>query len=55
MPGYEVIDNREFENIKDIFECGGILFRQGFEGLRNNCFKVIEFEKILYLWVPNML
>jgi len=44
MPGFEVIDNRELDEIKKIFDSGGILFKHGFESLRNNCFKVNEFE-----------
>ena len=45
MPGYEVIGQEEFNEINQIFNNGAILFRQGFENLRNNCFKVREFEQ----------
>jgi 8-amino-3,8-dideoxy-alpha-D-manno-octulosonate transaminase len=45
MPGYELIGAEEFEEVKSVFDCGGILFRHGFESLRNNCFKVREFEQ----------
>ncbi len=45
MPGFEVIGKEEISEINQIFSNGGILFRQGFENLRNNCFKVKEFEK----------
>lgn len=45
MPGFEVIGNEELEEIQDIFRRGGILFRHGFDALRNNCFKVREFEE----------
>ena len=45
MPGYEVINNHELNEIKKVFQSGGILFRHGFDNLRNNCFKVLEFEK----------
>tara|TARA_Y100000739_G_C20612182_1_gene469365 strand:- start:4241 stop:5404 length:1164 start_codon:yes stop_codon:yes gene_type:complete len=45
MPGFEVIGQEEINEINQIFNNGGILFRQGFENLRNNCFKVKEFEK----------
>ena len=44
MPGYELIGESELEEIKLIFSNGGILFRQGFENLRNNCYKVKDFE-----------
>lgn len=45
MPGYEVIGNEELAEIQDIFSNGGILFRHGFDALRNNCYKVNEFEQ----------
>ena len=45
MRGYEVIGNEEFEEVQDVFNRGGILFRHGFDGLRNNCYKVKEFEQ----------
>ena len=44
MPGYELIGNEEFDQIKDVFNNGAVLFRHGFDDLRNNCFKVQEFE-----------
>ena len=44
MPGYEVIGNEELAEIQDIFSKGGILFRHGFDALRNDCYKVTEFE-----------
>ena len=47
MPGYELIGNEELEEIQDVFLKGGILFRQGFENLRNGCYKVKSFEKVL--------
>ena len=43
MPGYEVLGKEEFEEIKDVFDHGGILFRHGFDHLRNGCYKTIEF------------
>ncbi len=45
MPGYEVIGSEELAEIQDVFSNGGILFRHGFDGLRNNCFKVKGFEQ----------
>ena len=45
MPGYEVIGIEEQNEIKEVFDNGGILFRQGFLKERNGCFKVNQFEK----------
>ena len=45
MPGYEHIDKKELEEVLDVFNNGGILFRHGFDNLRNGCYKVKEFEK----------
>jgi len=46
MPGYELIGKEEKNQINDIFDNGGgILFRHGFDNLRNSSFKVLEFEK----------
>jgi 8-amino-3,8-dideoxy-alpha-D-manno-octulosonate transaminase len=45
MPGYEVIGNEELAEIQDVFSRGGVLFRHGFDSLRNNCYKVKEFER----------
>jgi len=44
MPGYEVMGSEEFAEVKDVFDHGAILFRHGFDGLRNDCFKTKEFE-----------
>jgi 8-amino-3,8-dideoxy-alpha-D-manno-octulosonate transaminase len=44
MPGYEVIGSEELAEVQDVFSHGGILFRHGFDALRNNCYKVREFE-----------
>lgn len=44
MPGYEVIGSEELSEVQDVFRQGGILFRHGFDALRNNCFKVRDFE-----------
>ena len=40
MPGFEVIGKEELNEIIDIFDNGGILFRHGFDQLRNNSYKV---------------
>lgn len=44
MPGYELIGAEERAEIDDIFNNGGVLFRQGFTHLRNDCWKVRDFE-----------
>ena len=45
MPGFEVIGKEEKNSINKIFSRGnGIMFRHGFEKLRNNQFLVDEFE-----------
>ena len=44
MPGYEIIGSEELDEIKDIFHNGAVLYRNGFENKRKNCFKVKEFE-----------
>jgi len=46
MPGYEVIGSEELAEVQDVFAHGGVLFRHGFDGLRNNCYKVKEFEQV---------
>ena len=46
MPGFEVIDNKEFLEVKKIFKNNnGVLFAHGFEKLRKNKFYVRDFEK----------
>ena len=46
MPGFELIGDEEFNNVKDVFQKGGgILFRHGFDHLRGDSFKVQEFER----------
>jgi len=45
MPGFEVIGEEEFREVSKVFEAGGVLFRHGFDGLRNDCYKVKEFER----------
>jgi 8-amino-3,8-dideoxy-alpha-D-manno-octulosonate transaminase len=45
MPGYEVIGSEELAEVQDVFTSGGVLFRHGFDGLRNNRYKVKEFER----------
>jgi 8-amino-3,8-dideoxy-alpha-D-manno-octulosonate transaminase len=45
MPGYEVIGEEERFEVQDVFDKGGVLFRHGFDGIRNGCYKVQEFER----------
>ncbi len=45
MPGFELIDKNELNEIKHIFKNGSVLFRQGFEGLRKKVYKVKKFEE----------
>ncbi len=44
MPGFEFVGQEEFSEIKDIFDHGGILFRHGFDALRQGRYKCEEFE-----------
>lgn len=44
MPGFELLGDEELSSITEVFSNGGVLFRHGFEGIRNNCFKVRDFE-----------
>jgi len=44
-PGYEVIDAEERREVEDVFDNGGVLFRHGFEALRNGSYKVRDFER----------
>jgi len=46
MPGFEIIGKEEQEEINKIFEDGGILFAHGFDNIRNNRFRVREFENL---------
>jgi 8-amino-3,8-dideoxy-alpha-D-manno-octulosonate transaminase len=57
VPGFEVIGAEEQAEINDIFARGGVLFRHGFDALRNDCFKVREFESAFaaYMKVPHAL
>ena len=49
MPGFEVIGKEEFDELKHLFDESKILFRHSFDLLRNNIYKVIEFEKAFAL------
>ena len=45
MPGNELIGKEELENINFVFQNGAVLFRQGFEAKRSNCYMVDTFER----------
>ena len=45
MPGFELIGKEEYLEIQNLFSKSGILFRHGFDALRNNIYKVRDFEK----------
>jgi 8-amino-3,8-dideoxy-alpha-D-manno-octulosonate transaminase len=45
MPGYELIGSEELTEIQDVFARGGVLFRHGFDALRDGCYKVRQFEQ----------
>ena len=57
MPGFEVIGAEEQAEIDDVFRRGGVLFRHGFDGIRNGCYKVRDFESAFaeYMSVPHAL
>ncbi|WP_320045188.1 DegT/DnrJ/EryC1/StrS family aminotransferase [uncultured Desulfobacter sp.] len=46
MPGFELFSDEERKQVNDVLETG-VLFRYGFEGVRNGHFKALEFEKKL--------
>lgn len=45
MPGFELIGKEEHEELNDLMLNSSILFRHGFDNLRNGIYKVKEFEK----------
>jgi 8-amino-3,8-dideoxy-alpha-D-manno-octulosonate transaminase len=57
MPGYEVIGAEEQAEVDEVFARGGVLFRHGFDALRNECFKVRDFELAFakFMDVPHAL
>jgi len=44
MPGWEIIGEEERRAVNEVFDNGAVLFRQSFAGLRNNIYKVKDFE-----------
>ena len=47
MPGFEVLGKEEFLELKHLFDKSKILFRHSFDNLRNDIYKVKDFEKEL--------
>ncbi len=45
MPGFELIGKEEFAELKHLFDNSKILFRHGFDDMRNEIYKVREFEQ----------
>ena len=45
MPGYQLLDNKEFSEISEGFKKSKSLFRMGVDLQRKGIFKVQEFEK----------
>lgn len=45
MPGYELIGAEEQAEVDDIFKHGGVLFRHSFDALRQDRWKVRDFER----------
>ncbi len=46
MPGFELIGKEEKDAVNEIFDDGGILFAHGFDAIRNNRYRVREFEEM---------
>jgi 8-amino-3,8-dideoxy-alpha-D-manno-octulosonate transaminase len=44
MPGFELVGKEELKQIEEVFDRGAILFRHGFDHLRDGCYKTKEFE-----------
>ena len=44
MPGFEIIDKKEFLAVKKVFDEGGVFFAHGFDNIRKKYY-VREFEK----------
>jgi 8-amino-3,8-dideoxy-alpha-D-manno-octulosonate transaminase len=48
MPGWELLGKEEREAVNDIFDkSNGVLYRYGLDAIRNNIFRVNEFEKAI--------
>lgn len=51
MPGFEVIGDEERAAVNELFDDGGILFRHGFDAMRNGRYRVVEFERAFADWL----
>lgn len=51
MPGFEVIGEEERAAVNEVFDDGGILFRHGFDTMRNGRYRVVEFERAFADWL----
>ena len=45
MPGFELIGSEELREITDVFAHGGVLFRHGYDAMRQGTYKVRDFEQ----------
>ena len=45
MPGFELIGDEEFLEVKEVFDKSRILFRHSFDSLRHGVYKVRDFEQ----------
>ena len=50
MPGFELVNNKEYLECKQVLKKSKTFFRMGFDKLRNKIFKVLEFEKNFSLY-----
>ena len=57
MPGFELIGKEEHNELNHLMTNSGILFRHGFDNLRNGIYKVRDFENMFanYMQVNNAL
>jgi 8-amino-3,8-dideoxy-alpha-D-manno-octulosonate transaminase len=46
LPGYEFIGAEEEDSVLEVFKSGGVLFRHGFDAIRQGSYKVREFEEL---------
>ncbi len=48
MPGFEVVGKEEQEAVNEIFtKSNGVVFAHGFDAMRNNIFRVRDFEQVV--------
>ena len=46
MPGFEVIGEEERAEVNSVFDRGGVLFRHGFDALRDGCYKAVSYTHL---------